>query len=124
MLSPFRLAHAKHQILQTGSLRCRPVDAIDAHIGRDTGSVQYEVPYLPVEHISCVEPRSSSGICYIAWLVLVTVNERERREIGSGFDNREIIRISNDLSITVVDDRCRDLVGARRKVYYGRTRSQ
>ena len=88
MLRAWCIAETEDDVLQACGLSCRPMNTINADIRSDTRCVKYEISDLPVEYIGRIESQTSSRISRIARLVLITVNQRECREIRSGFDSR------------------------------------
>ena len=88
MLRAWRIAETEDDVLQACGLSCRPVNTINADIRSGTCCVKYEVSDLPVENSGRIESQTSCRISCISRLVLVTVNQRECREIRSGFDSR------------------------------------
>ena len=57
------------------------MDSIYADIGGGTGSIEYQVPDLPVEDIGRIETQTSGRIGRIAWLILIAVNQCKCGEI-------------------------------------------
>ena len=82
MLRPRCIAETEDDVLQACGLRCRPMNTVDADIRSSTSCIENQVPDLPVENIGIIESQTSSR------QVLITVNERESREVRSGFDSR------------------------------------
>lgn len=121
MLGPFDFAHAKDYVLQTCSLCCGPVNTIDDHIRWNTGCIQNQVPDLSVESVGRLETQLSCRIGCVARLILIAIDKGESCEVGCSFDDREAVRVPNDLGVVVVDDRRRRPVYTGRDVYYGWT---
>ena len=88
MLRAWRIAETEDDILQACGLSCRPMNTVNAEVRSGTCCVKYEISDLPVENSGRIESQTSSRISCIARLVLVTVNQRECREIRSGFEGR------------------------------------
>ena len=80
------------------------MNTINADIRSGTCCVKYEISDLPVENSGRIKSQTSPRISCIARLVLITVNQRERREIRSGFNSRYIVRITYHLRIIVVNN--------------------
>ena len=88
MLRAWRIAETEDDVLQACGLSCRPMNTIYVEVRSGTCCVKYEISDLPVENSGRIESQTSSRISCIARLVLVTVNQRECREIRRGFDGR------------------------------------
>ena len=88
MLRAWRIAETEDDVLQACGLSCRPMNTVNAELRGGTCCVKYEISDLPVENSGRIESQTSSRISCIARLVLVTVNQRECREIRRGFDGR------------------------------------
>lgn len=112
VLSPNCITHSKHNILQTSSLRCRPVKGSYANRWRDLCQIKDEIPDLSVEHIrrSKLQP-----VCTIP----ITINQAQAvscREVGRCLQHRQAVGIPNYLSEVVVDNRGREQICAGREV--------
>lgn len=110
-------AHHNLEICQTRCLPRRPMDTRCPRTWGYRSQVQNKIPNLPEEHI-----RRRPALVPII-LVLVTVDQTHSFELRRSLEDRASVRIANQLSKVVIDDRLGDDIGARREVYNRRGRS-
>lgn len=111
MLCSRRRAHHNLEICQTGCLPRRPMDTCCPRAWGYGSQIQNKIPNLPEEHI-CRRPALVPII-----LVFVTIDQTHSFELWCSLDNRASVRIANQLSEVVIDDRLGDDIGARWEVY-------
>lgn len=101
--------HVDDDILDTGSLRARPVNTSGSSASGNSSHIDNQVTDLAKEDVGR-DPTLS------AILVFVTVDETHAGEAGSGLESGGAVGVSNELSEVVVNDRCGNRVGSSREV--------
>src|SRR5438046_1258259 len=110
MLSPPRIAHPKHYILQTSSLPRRPMQPRRPFTGWNVPHIQHKIPDLSPEH----GRRSPSK--FPPRLVLIPINQPESLYAWCCFKHGKAVGVADQLCVIEVDYRGGDLVGARGEV--------
>jgi hypothetical protein len=88
MPCPRRGTHLKHNIVQTGPLRRRPMNARRLRPTRDSPQIEDEIPNLPQEYIGALPIQILSEI----W---VSINKAEASEIRRRFKDRWAVGVAN-----------------------------
>lgn len=101
--------HVDDDILDTGSLRARPVNTSSSGASGNSSHVDNQVADLAKEDVGR-DPALSSI------LVFVTIDETHAGEAGGGLESSGAVGVSNELSEVVVNDRRRNRVGSSREV--------
>lgn len=105
--------HVEDDVLQARRLGRRPVDAGGSSGRRDRRGIDDEVADLTVEDVRGA-PVQVTGI------VVVSVDESEAGEVGSGLQRRRVAGVTDELGVVGGKDRARDGVGASWEVHHGR----